>query len=93
MPRPSVFLAAFAFRKTLPLKAYSFWGIGGIDPEQYERARKASRVEQDIPVNHSEFFAPVIERRGDKAPDKAAPQPPVEIPSAPSTEHVASMRS
>jgi metal-dependent amidase/aminoacylase/carboxypeptidase family protein len=40
---------------------YSYWGIGGTDPEQYERARKAGRVEQDIPVNHSEFFAPVIE--------------------------------
>jgi amidohydrolase len=40
---------------------YSYWGIGGTDPEQYERARKADRVEQDIPVNHSEFFAPVIE--------------------------------
>jgi hippurate hydrolase len=40
---------------------YSYWGIGGTDPEQYERARKADRVEQDIPVNHSEFYAPVIE--------------------------------
>jgi amidohydrolase len=40
---------------------YSYWGIGGTNPEQYERARKAGRVEQDIPVNHSEFFAPVIE--------------------------------
>jgi hypothetical protein len=26
-----------------------------------ERARAAGRVEQDIPVNHSEFFASVIE--------------------------------
>jgi amidohydrolase len=40
---------------------YTYWGIGGTDPEQYERAHKAGRVEQDIPVNHSEFFAPVIE--------------------------------
>jgi hypothetical protein len=29
--------------------------------EQYQRALDAGRVEQDIPVNHSEFFAPVIE--------------------------------
>jgi hypothetical protein len=36
-------------------------GIGSTDPEQYERALKAGRVEQDIPVNHSEFFAPAIE--------------------------------
>jgi amidohydrolase len=40
---------------------YTYWGVGCIDPEKYERAVKAARVEQDIPVNHSEFFAPVIE--------------------------------
>jgi hippurate hydrolase len=40
---------------------YTFWGIGGIDADTYERARAAGRVEQDIPVNHSQFFAPAIE--------------------------------
>lgn len=40
---------------------YTYWGVGGSDPEKYARAVKAGRVEQDIPVNHSEFFAPVIE--------------------------------
>lgn len=40
---------------------YTYWGVGCIDPEEYERAAEAGRVEQDIPVNHSEFFAPVIE--------------------------------
>lgn len=40
---------------------YTYWGIGCIDPEKYEQALKAGRVEQDIPVNHSEYFAPVIE--------------------------------
>ena len=40
---------------------YTYWGVGGIDAEKYEHARAAGRVEQDIPVNHSEFFAPVIE--------------------------------
>ena len=40
---------------------YTYWGVGCIDPEKYEQALKAGRVEQDIPVNHSEFFAPVIE--------------------------------
>lgn len=40
---------------------YTFWGLGGTDPEQYEKARKAGRVSQDIPVNHSEFYAPVID--------------------------------
>ncbi len=40
---------------------YTYWGVGGTDPEKYRRALDAGRVEQDIPVNHSEFFAPVIE--------------------------------
>ncbi|HEU4432201.1 MAG TPA: hypothetical protein VFR51_02310 [Pyrinomonadaceae bacterium] len=40
---------------------YTYWGIGGTDPEKYQRALDAGRVEQDIPVNHSEFFAPVIQ--------------------------------
>jgi hippurate hydrolase len=40
---------------------YSYWGVGGTDAEKYQRALDAGRVEQDIPVNHSEFFAPVIE--------------------------------
>jgi metal-dependent amidase/aminoacylase/carboxypeptidase family protein len=40
---------------------YTFWGIGGIDPEKYDQARRAGRIAQDIPVNHSEFFAPVIQ--------------------------------
>jgi len=40
---------------------YTYWGVGCIDPEKYELALKAGRVEQDIPVNHSEFFAPIIE--------------------------------
>ena len=40
---------------------YSFWGLGGTDPKKYQNALDAGRVEQDIPVNHSEFFAPVIE--------------------------------
>src|SRR5689334_16176388 len=40
---------------------YTYWGVGCTDPEKYERALAAGRVEQDIPVNHSEFFAPVIE--------------------------------
>jgi hippurate hydrolase len=40
---------------------YTYWGVGGTDTEKYQRALDAGRVEQDIPVNHSEFFAPVIE--------------------------------
>jgi hippurate hydrolase len=40
---------------------YTYWGVGCTDPKKYEQALKAGRVEQDIAVNHSEFFAPVIE--------------------------------
>lgn len=40
---------------------YTYWGIGGIDPDAYERARAAHRVAQDIPVNHSATFAPVLQ--------------------------------
>ncbi len=40
---------------------YCYWGIGGIDPDSYEAAERAGRVAQDIPVNHSAYFAPVIQ--------------------------------
>jgi hippurate hydrolase len=40
---------------------YTYWGIGGIDPDVYHRAEAAGRVAQDIPVNHSPRFAPVIQ--------------------------------
>ena len=38
-----------------------YWGIGGVDPATYQKAEQAGRVAQDIPVNHSAHFAPVIE--------------------------------
>lgn len=40
---------------------YTYWGVGCTDPEKYQRALDAGRLEQDIPVNHSEYFAPVIQ--------------------------------
>ena len=40
---------------------YSYWGIGGIDPGTYHNADSAGRIAQDIPVNHSPEFAPVIQ--------------------------------
>jgi hippurate hydrolase len=40
---------------------YTYWGIGGIDPDTYRNAEKAGRVDDDIPVNHSPHFAPVIQ--------------------------------
>ncbi|SDS69831.1 amidohydrolase [Microlunatus soli] len=40
---------------------YSYWGVGCIDPEDYRTAVQSGRVDQDIPVNHSPSFAPVIQ--------------------------------
>jgi hippurate hydrolase len=40
---------------------YSYWGIGGTDPDAYRAAERAGRVAQDIPVNHAATFAPVIQ--------------------------------
>ncbi len=40
---------------------YSYWGIGGTDAHTYAVAAAAGRIAQDIPVNHSPFFAPVLQ--------------------------------
>jgi metal-dependent amidase/aminoacylase/carboxypeptidase family protein len=40
---------------------YTYWGIGGIDADAYRAAEAAGRVAQDVPVNHSATFAPVLQ--------------------------------
>jgi hippurate hydrolase len=40
---------------------YTYWFIGGIDAEVYAAAEQAGRIAQDIPVNHSARFAPVLQ--------------------------------
>jgi amidohydrolase len=40
---------------------YSYWGIGSIDPDIYRKAKDADRVAQDIPVNHSDLYAPAMQ--------------------------------
>jgi len=40
---------------------YTYWGVGCVDPDTYRNAERAGRVAQDIPVNHSAQFAPVIQ--------------------------------
>jgi hippurate hydrolase len=40
---------------------YTYWGIGGVDADAYHAAARAGRVDQDIPVNHSAKFAPVVQ--------------------------------
>ncbi|MGB4778343.1 amidohydrolase [Microbacterium sp.] len=37
-----------------------FWFWGGVDPQQYADAVARGTVNEDIPTNHSPFFAPVL---------------------------------
>ncbi|MFJ5613855.1 amidohydrolase [Streptomyces sp. NPDC093221] len=40
---------------------YTYWGIGCTDPDAYRAAERRGTVAQDIPVNHSARFAPVLQ--------------------------------
>lgn len=40
---------------------YTYWGVGGTDPEAYARAEANGTLLQDIPSNHSPMFAPVLQ--------------------------------
>ncbi|MFD5469055.1 M20 family metallopeptidase [Streptomyces sp. NPDC127105] len=40
---------------------FTYWGIGGIDAELYAEAAKKGTIAQDVPVNHSPAFAPVVQ--------------------------------
>lgn len=46
---------------TSPGVPYTYWCIGGIDPDPYQQADEAGRISEDIPVDHSPAFAPVIQ--------------------------------
>lgn len=37
-----------------------FWFWGGVDPQTYAAAEAAGRIAQDIPTNHSPYFAPIL---------------------------------
>lgn len=39
----------------------SFWFFGGADPAKFAAAEQHGTLEQDIPMNHSPFFAPLAE--------------------------------
>lgn len=39
----------------------TYWGFGGIDADTFAKAAEAGRISQDIPVNHSPTFGPVIQ--------------------------------
>jgi amidohydrolase len=40
---------------------YTFWLLGGVDPETYRVAAQKGTVAQDIPANHSPKYAPLID--------------------------------
>ncbi|MFC9950713.1 M20 family metallopeptidase [Streptomyces prasinus] len=39
---------------------FTYWGIGGTDPDRHAEAVRRGTVAEDVPVNHSPFFAPVV---------------------------------
>ena len=40
---------------------YTYWFVGSVAPEKYRKAVESGTVAQDIPANHSPFFAPEID--------------------------------
>jgi len=40
---------------------YTYWMFGGISAAEFTRAAEAGRISQDIPVNHSPTFGPVVQ--------------------------------
>jgi len=40
---------------------FTYWGIGGTDPDRYAAAVRNGTVARDVPVNHSATFAPVVQ--------------------------------
>lgn len=41
-------------------KPYSFFVYGGTDQGKWDRAEEQGRLHEDLPVNHSGLFAPVV---------------------------------
>ncbi|MCJ1235970.1 hypothetical protein MMC14_003946 [Varicellaria rhodocarpa] len=51
----------FSYLGTSIGRPCSFWLIGGTDPKTFDDAKEKGRLSEDIPVNHSPFFAPVMQ--------------------------------
>jgi len=50
----------FSILATKVDKPATFFIYGGVDPEVWDQAEKEGRLLEDVPVNHSAFFAPVV---------------------------------
>jgi metal-dependent amidase/aminoacylase/carboxypeptidase family protein len=42
-------------------KPYSFFVYGGTEPGKWDKAEAEGRLSEDLPVNHSGLFAPVVQ--------------------------------
>ena len=42
-------------------KPYDFWFFGGIDHDLWDRAEREGRLFEDVPVNHSAYFGPIVQ--------------------------------
>lgn len=51
----------FAYLAEAVERPYCYWTFGGSDPEKWKEAKKKGTVQEDIPVNHSPFFAPPLQ--------------------------------
>lgn len=51
----------FSILATSQNKPASFWVYGGVGHGKWDAAEKKGRLLEDIPINHSPFFAPVIQ--------------------------------
>lgn len=51
----------FAYLADVVGTPYCYWTFGGSDPERWKEAEEKGTLQQDIPVNHSPFFAPLIQ--------------------------------
>ncbi|KUJ07842.1 metal-dependent amidase/aminoacylase/carboxypeptidase [Mollisia scopiformis] len=40
---------------------YCYWTFGGVDPGKFEDAKKRGKLQEEVPINHSAYFAPVIQ--------------------------------
>ena len=40
---------------------YTYWMLGGADPEVFDAASRKGTIAQDIPANHSPLFAPALD--------------------------------
>lgn len=51
----------FGVLATAVKRSSSYWCLGGTDPEVWDKAEVEGTLTEDVPINHSPFFAPVVQ--------------------------------